>query len=161
MGSDGKFLLFFTDSVYSYSFFSSGLIFTKKTVVTVLLIAFATTVISIRSYYENSNKFIATTWAEYHQECGENEPVLCLSKYKEKEFKNWEGHLLRLEDNRQYQHKWYLHAISLFMKMDPTLHNDTKPDILITINSDVLFTQSEVVRNLVHGDKLRFNCSLH
>lgn len=47
------------------------------------------------------------------------------------------------------------------MKMDPTLHNDTKPDILLTLNSDVLFSHSELASDLVHGDKIRFNCTLH
>lgn len=47
------------------------------------------------------------------------------------------------------------------MKMDPTPHDDGRPDILLTINSDVLFYHGELVKNLVHGDQLKFNCSLH
>lgn len=49
---------------------------------------------------------------------------------------------MKIEDNRQYLHRWYLHALSLYMKMDPSLHNDTKPDILLTLNTDVLFGHS-------------------
>jgi hypothetical protein len=161
LGSDGKFLIYFTDEVYSFSFLSAGLIFTKKTLATLLLILFAASVISLRSYYENTHKFIATTWSEYLQECGTNEPTLCLNKYRAKEFKDWEGHLLRLEDNRQHSHKWYLHALSLYMKMEPSLHNDSRPDTLLTLNSDVVFYNSDILSSLTHGDKLKFNCSLH
>ncbi len=46
------------------------------------------------------------------------------------------------------------------MKMDPSLHNDTRPDILITLNTDVLSENSQLVQRIVHGDKLQFNCSL-
>ena len=67
-----------------------------------LLVLFAVTVVSARSYYESNHKFIATTWTEYFSECGSKEPSYCLKKYRGKEFKNWEGFLLKIEDNRQY-----------------------------------------------------------
>lgn len=47
------------------------------------------------------------------------------------------------------------------MKMEPSLHNDSRPDTLITLNSDTLFYANDVVSTLKHGDRLRFNCSLH
>ena len=58
LGSDGKFLIYFTDEVYSLSLLSIGMnvgkigvIFTKKTLVTILLIVFGLSVIGVRSYY--------------------------------------------------------------------------------------------------------------
>lgn len=141
--------------------FSAGFIFTKKAAVTVGLILFAGSLIALRGTYEESNRAVATTWGDYLVECGENEPVHCLKKYKNKEFKNWEGHVLRLVDNRKYPHKWYMHAISLFLKMDPTMHNDTKPDVLMTLNTDIVFYNSDILKNLIHGDRIRFNCTLH
>ena len=47
------------------------------------------------------------------------------------------------------------------MKMEPTLHNDSRPDTLITLNSDVLYYHLDLVKTLKHGDKIRFNCTLH
>jgi len=70
LGSDGKFLIYFTDEVYSFSLFSAGFIFTKKMMTTALLLLFAISLITLRSYYEDTNKFIATTWNEYLTECG-------------------------------------------------------------------------------------------
>jgi hypothetical protein len=49
LGSDGKFLLFFTDEVYSWSFLSAGFISTKKNLMTFGLIAFAVIVIGFRA----------------------------------------------------------------------------------------------------------------
>jgi len=48
LGSDGIFLLYFTDEVISFSIFSAGFIFTKKLLITCLLIAFTLGVLSIR-----------------------------------------------------------------------------------------------------------------
>lgn len=45
--------------------------------------------------------------------------------------------------------------------MEPSLHNGTRPDVLVTLDSDVLYRNSELVAELQHGDKIRFNCSLH
>jgi len=65
-----------------------------------------------------------------------------------------------LIDNQEHPARWYLHAISMYMNMEPSLHSD-KPDILLTLDTDVVFFNKEVIRNLIHGDKIRFNCSLH
>lgn len=46
------------------------------------------------------------------------------------------------------------------MKMEPTINAD-KPDTLLTLNSDVLYYHTDLVSKLKHGDKLKFNCSLH
>lgn len=47
--------------------------------------------------------------------------------------------------------------------MQPSQHKnkDNKPDTLITLNTDVLYYNNEIVRSLKHGDKLKFNCTLH
>jgi len=45
--------------------------------------------------------------------------------------------------------------------MTPSLSKDSKPDILITIDSDAVYYNSNVLSNLTHGDLIRFNCSLH
>ena len=49
LGSDGKFLVYFTDEVYSWSFMSAGFISTKKNLMTFGLIAFAISVIVLRA----------------------------------------------------------------------------------------------------------------
>jgi len=64
-------------------------------------------------------------------------------------------------DNRESNSKWYLHALSLFVKMNPDTTHDNKPDVLLTLNSDAVFYNSEILRNLQHGDLMRFNCTLH
>ena len=46
------------------------------------------------------------------------------------------------------------------MKMEPPV-SDENPDTLLTLNSDVLYYYSDLVSTLKHGDKLKFNCSLH
>lgn len=48
LGSNGKFLMYLTDEVYSISIFSAGFIFTKKMVVTVLLLGFTFFVLTLR-----------------------------------------------------------------------------------------------------------------
>jgi hypothetical protein len=45
--------------------------------------------------------------------------------------------------------------------MDPPVSKNGNPDILITLDSDALFYNSEIVGNLIHGDQVRFNCTLH
>lgn len=54
LGSDGIFLLYFTDEVISFTIFSAGFIFTKKLLVTCLLIVFTVLVLSIRLSITNS-----------------------------------------------------------------------------------------------------------
>lgn len=46
------------------------------------------------------------------------------------------------------------------MKMEPSLHAE-KPDILLTLDTDVVYFNKELIRSLVHGDKIKFNCTLH
>jgi len=46
------------------------------------------------------DRYIAKTWSEYLAECGTNDPITCLNRYKDKDFRNWTGYLLRLKDNR-------------------------------------------------------------
>jgi hypothetical protein len=86
LGSDGKFLLYFTDEVYSMSFLSAGLIFTKKTAATITIVLIAISIVTVRSRMDSEAKLIATSWTEYLQECGESDPVVCLNKYRGKEF---------------------------------------------------------------------------
>ena len=47
------------------------------------------------------------------------------------------------------------------MKMTPSLYNDSRPETLITLNTDTLASNAELVQRLVHGDQIRFNSSLH
>jgi hypothetical protein len=49
---------------------------------------------------------------------------------------------MRMIDNRESSSKWYLHAVSLFMKMDPAINGENSPDILLTLNSDAVFLNS-------------------
>jgi hypothetical protein len=47
------------------------------------------------------------------------------------------------------------------MKMNPPLLEESKPDILLTLNSDAVFFNSDVLKAVMHGDLIKFNCSLH
>jgi hypothetical protein len=58
-------LVYFTDEVYSFAFFSSGLIFTKKMLVTGLMIAFALVIVSIRGSMFENEKFVDIGWKDY------------------------------------------------------------------------------------------------
>jgi hypothetical protein len=62
LGHDGKFLLYFTDEVYSLTLFSAGFIFTKKMVVTGVLILFAMTILSLRVSQMENERWVPTTW---------------------------------------------------------------------------------------------------
>lgn len=84
LGSDGKFLLYFTDEVYSLSFFSAGFIFTKKMLVTGALLLFMVLVLSIRVAQMDRQKTVRTTWPEYVAECSSANPNVCLEKYRGK-----------------------------------------------------------------------------
>ncbi len=143
LGHDGKFLMVFTDEVYSLSLFSAGLIFTKKMLITAALLAFIVFVLSIRVGQIYREREVGTTWPEYMQECGSgNNTNECLNKYRGKLFSNWEGYLLRLQDHRESVSRYYLHALSLFMKMEPKLNQDSSPDVLLTLSSEAVYSNS-------------------
>lgn len=161
LGHDGKFLMYFTDEVYSLSLFSAGFIFTKKTLATALMLAFICLIMTARVAQMNRDKWVLTTWQQYREECTAAQPSHCLEKYRGKEFRNWEGHLLRLQDNRENARKYYLHALSLFMKMEPGVAESGQPDVLLTLSSEAVYYGSEAMKGLQHGDLLRFNCTLH
>jgi hypothetical protein len=89
LGNDGKFLLYFTDEVYSLSLFSAGFLFTKKMAVTAALIAFILLVMSIRVSQMERERWVDTTWPQYVEECSGGDPDACLRRYRGKEFRNW------------------------------------------------------------------------
>jgi hypothetical protein len=130
-------------------------------VVTGALLLFAMTVLSLRVAQMENERWVPNTWPQYVEECSAANPDSCLQKYHGKEFRNWEGHLLRLIDNRQNSRKYYQHAVSLYMKMEPRVRQDSQPDVLLTLDSGAVYDNSAVLATLQHGDLLRFNCSLH
>jgi len=67
---------------------------------TVCLIIFVFIILSFRIHKMTEDRYIAKTWSEYLAECGTNDPITCLNRYKDKDFRNWTGYLLRLKDNR-------------------------------------------------------------
>lgn len=78
LGNDGKFLVYFTDEVYSLSLFSAGFIFTKKMAITGGLLLFISIVLTIRVARLESDKLVDTTWPQYVEECAKSDPNLCL-----------------------------------------------------------------------------------
>jgi hypothetical protein len=58
--------MYFTDEVYSLSLLSAGFIFTKKMLFTAVLLIFIIFVMSIRVAQLNNDKWVTTTWPEYH-----------------------------------------------------------------------------------------------
>ena len=64
-------------------------------------------------------------------------------------------------DNRQNQRRYYQHALSLYLKMDPRAKIDDQPDVLLTLDSEAVFQNSELLQALSHGNLVRFNCSMH
>jgi hypothetical protein len=84
--------------------------------VTAALLAFIAIVLTIRVTQLEKETWVQTTWPEYVEECG-TQPDSCFRKYRQKAFKGWEGHLLRVMDNRQNPRKYYQHALSLYLKM--------------------------------------------
>jgi hypothetical protein len=64
-------------------------------------------------------------------------------------------------DNRQSQRRYYQHALSLYLKMEPRAKEDSQPDVLLTLDSEAVYQSSEILQALKHGDLVRFNCSLH
>ena len=88
LGNDGKFLVYFTDEVYSVSLFSAGFIFSKKMAVTAGLIAFIFLVTTIRVSRMERDAWVTTTWPQYLQECS-SQPESCFGRYRGKAFRNW------------------------------------------------------------------------
>jgi hypothetical protein len=49
----------------------------------------------------------------------------------------------------------------MYMKMDPKLNQDSSPDVLLTLTSEAVYSNKDVLKELVHGSKVKFNCTLH
>lgn len=88
LGNDGKFLVYFTDEVYSVSLLSAGFIFSKKMAVTAGLIAFIFIVTTVRVSRLERDAWVTTTWPEYLGECS-SQPESCFGRYRGKVFRNW------------------------------------------------------------------------
>lgn len=128
---------------------------------TALMILLAFIVVSVRAATFERERFVDIEWKNYVSECTDNNANECLRKYREKEFKDWQGFVLKVTDNRLDNRKYYLHAVSIFMKMEPAVYNDSRPDILLTLTTEALYQNKEIIQSLNHGDHIKFNSTLH
>lgn len=62
LGHDGKFLIYFQDEVYSLAIFSSGLIVTKKILISGVLMILAIIIFSVKLSSVESEKWVDVTW---------------------------------------------------------------------------------------------------
>ena len=101
VGTDGKFLYFFVDELYSLNLGFSGLIISKKLLVSIFSVIVIFGIISLRVHYHNQVEWTSITWRQFKEEC----PVdkinsQCIEKYEDKSAKNWKGFLMKVDDNR-------------------------------------------------------------
>lgn len=121
IGSDGKFLICFQDEVYSFSLGESGVLVSKKILMTGGLFAFMLLILLLRSHYQSEVMWSNLTWKELVEKCPKS-PANPACKYENDgvSIMNWKGHVMRVDDNRESMRRFYEHAISIYVKMSPS-----------------------------------------
>ncbi len=71
---------------------------------------------------------------------------------------NWEGYVIRVEDNRKSVYKLVAHAVQVLVRMEPP-ELDMVPDVMLTIDSDQADKYAEVIEKLDRGGKISFNAT--
>ena len=158
IGSDGKFLICFKDEVYSFSLGESGVLISKKILMTGGLFAFMLLILLARSHYQSELTWSNMTWQDLMDNCPKNgaNPG-CKYENDGISILNWKGYVMRVDDNRESMRRFYEHAISIYVKMKPSENDEEHADLLLTGTSSVAYDYFEVLDNLSHGDEIMFN----
>ena len=84
---------------------------------------------------------INANWNEFLEECSrhnltENTEKFwrCSNKYLDKTVLNWEGYVIRVEDNRNSLYKYVSHAVTIMVKMVPS-ESEMIPDLMLSFDS--------------------------
>jgi hypothetical protein len=129
LGSDGKFLHYLFDEVYSFSIGRTGIILSKKILVNLTLTAFLILVVFLKGRDRFAgHTYIDTKWEGFVQQCSrkaiqENRDIYasCHDNFEGKTVRNWKGYVLRLKDNRENLYRFLEYHVAIYMKMEPLL----------------------------------------
>jgi hypothetical protein len=166
LGSDGKFLHYLVDEVYSFSIGRTGIILSKKILANLTLTAFLILIVVLKSRNKFAgHTYIDTTWEGFMQHCSKKSIqdasdayVDCRHNFEGKTVKNWKGYILRLKDNRQNLYRFLEYHVALFIKMEPQLE-DEDVDVMLTMDSFSVDEYEKQLDGLHHGDEIVFNAT--
>lgn len=160
LGTDGKFLIFFTDDVYSFSVGETGILVSKKIFVTIGLFLTMFLVISVRASLSEDLVWTEVSWNDFRTRCPNDalNPA-CLTENEGKTVQNWRGFVMRVEDQRHSMRRFYEHAVKIYIKMDPSELEQQRPDIVLTGSTATIYDFADTLDHLRHGDEVIFNAT--
>jgi hypothetical protein len=159
LGTDGKYLLCFTDRVYSFSFRETGILVSKKILMTVGLFLLFVSIVVLKAKVHPSIEWTPLTWPTLTQVCPTNAGTDCMREYLGKTVINWRGWVMRVEDRRKSPRRFYEYAVEVSVKMNPEENAGRHPDLYLTGSTATLYDMHEVLDQLERGDEIEFNAT--